>query len=140
MIWIHPPYEVDKVSIISVAERVEKQARYVRQSGAEHFAIINFVIEPCQGHIGFKNEALIQEDLRENKEWEQRFPILICHIYDALKRFLQYQYNERNLAIGNFMFKLMGLIIHPRDSKSMDFGIATHIGLREIFQDKEADE
>lgn len=140
MIWIDPPYEVDKVSIISVAERVEKQARYVRQSGAEHFAIINFVIEPCQGHIGFKNEALIQGDLRENKEWEQQFPILICYIYDALKRFLQYQYNERNLAFGNFMFKLMSLEILPGDSKLMDFGIATHIGLREIFQDKEADE
>lgn len=141
MIWIDPPYEVDKVSIISVEEQVEKQARYIRQgAGAEHYAIINFVIEPCQGHIGFKNEALIQDDLRGNKELEQLFPVLICYIYDALKKFILYQYNERNLAIGNFMFKLMSLKIHPGDSKLMDFGIATHIGLREIFQNKEVDE
>lgn len=140
MIWIDPPYDVDKVSIISVAERVEKQARYIKQSGAEHFAIIDFVIEPCQGHIGFKNEALIQDDLRGNKEWEQPFPILICYIYDGLKHFIQYQYNERNLAIGNFMFKILSLKIQPGDSRLMDFKIATHIGLREIFQKIKADE
>ncbi|WP_088835303.1 hypothetical protein [Paenibacillus tyrfis] len=137
-IWIDPPYEVDKVSIISVAERVEKQARYIRQSGAEHFAIIDFVIEPCQGLIGFKNEALIQDDLRGNKKWEQLFPMLICCIYDGLNHFIQYQYNERNLAIGNFIFKIMSLKIQSGDSKLMDFKIATHIGLREIFQNKEA--
>jgi len=104
MIWINPPYERDQVSVISIAERVEKQARFIRQSGSEHFAIINFVIEPYQGHIGFKNEALIQDDLKANKEWEQLFPILICSIYDGLKKFIQYQNNEKNLAIGNFMF------------------------------------
>ncbi|KZE48836.1 hypothetical protein AV540_16375 [Brevibacillus parabrevis] len=138
MIWITPPYEVDKVSINTVTERVEKQARYIRQSGSEHYAIVDFVIEPCQGHIGFKNEALIQDDLKGNKEWEQLFPILICCIYDALKDFIQYQYHERNLAIGNFKFKLISLKIQPGDSRVMDFKIATYIGLREIFENNVA--
>ncbi|KQO18463.1 hypothetical protein [Paenibacillus sp. Leaf72] len=140
MIWIHPPYDVEKVSIISVVERIEKQTRYIRQAGSEHFAIIDFVIEPCQGHIGFINEALIQDDLRGNKEWEQMFPMIICYIFDAVKSFIQFQYNERKLAIGHFKFKLMSLRIHPGDSKLMDFAIATHIGLREIFKNEDADE
>ncbi|MWC29206.1 hypothetical protein [Paenibacillus sp. MMS18-CY102] len=56
MIWISPPYDADQVSVISVTERIEKQARYVRQgAGAEHYAIIHFVIEPGGGHIGFAN-------------------------------------------------------------------------------------
>ncbi|ATF11602.1 hypothetical protein A616_06275 [Brevibacillus brevis X23] len=138
MIWIKPPYEVDKVSIINVMELVEKQARYIRQAGSEHYAIVDFVIEPCQGHIGFKNEALIQDDLKGNTEWEQQFPILICCIYDALKEFIHYQYHERNLAIGNFTFKLMSLEIRPGDSRVMDFKIATYIALREIFEKYEA--
>ncbi|MFX3631361.1 MAG: hypothetical protein ACE3L7_19440 [Candidatus Pristimantibacillus sp.] len=136
MIWIHPPYEVAKVSIHSVVEHVEKQARYIRQAGAEHFAFIEFAIEPCHGHIGFKNEALIQEDLRGNKEWEQTFPMIVCHIYDALKKFIQFQYDEKNQAIGNFNFILKNIVIHPSDSRLMDFSIATHIGLTEIFQNK----
>lgn len=133
--WIDPPYEKDKVSIISVVERVEKQARCIQQSGPPgRFAIIDFVIEPYQGHIVFENEALIQDDLRGNKEWEQAFPEVICCIYDALNKFIQFQYNERNLAIGNFKFKLMRLEIRPIDSKLMDFAFATAIGLNEIFQ------
>ncbi|WP_179090286.1 hypothetical protein MHI37_02725 [Paenibacillus sp. FSL H8-0548] len=37
---------------------------------SEHFAIISFVVEPCEGHIGFQNEAVIQADLRGNKNLE----------------------------------------------------------------------
>lgn len=117
MIWINPPYEDDKVSMITVTECIEKQARYIRQGGSEHYAVVDFVIEPCQGHIGFKNEALIQDDLKGNKEW---------------------QYHKRNLAIGNFKFKLKSITIHHGDSKVMDFKIATYIGLREIFKNVEA--
>jgi hypothetical protein len=140
MIWITTPYEEDKVSIVSVTERIQKEARYIRQCGSEHYAIINFVMEPCQGHICFDNEALIQEDLRGNKEWGRLFPIIICNIYDALKDFIKYQYTERNVAIGHFKFKLVSLEIRPGDSRLMDFKIATHIGLREIFHDKAANE
>lgn len=133
MIWIKQPYEVDKVSIMSIAEPVEKQASYIRQGGSEHFARIHFVLEPCQGLIGFTNEALLQDDLRGNREWEQHFPILVCCIYDGIRKFVQYQYEERNLAIGNFMFILKDLQILPGDSRFMDFGIATLMGLSEVF-------
>ncbi|MFF2483797.1 hypothetical protein [Paenibacillus sp. NPDC058071] len=136
MLWIDPPYEKDKVSIVSITAKVEKQARFIRQSGSEHYALIEFVIEPCQGHIGFNNEAIIQEDLRGNKEWEQRFPLLICRIYDSLKQFIHNQYDEKNQAVGNFIFTLTSLDINPFDSRIMDYGIATHIGLREIFENK----
>ncbi|MGG4445624.1 hypothetical protein HP398_08810 [Brevibacillus sp. HB1.4B] len=138
MIWINPPYEVEEVSIITVTEWVEKQARYIRQAGPDHYAIVDFVIEPCQGLIGFKNEALIQDDLKGNTEWERLFPILICCIYDALKEYIQYQYHERNLAIGNFMFKLISLEIRPGSTRLTDFKIATLIGLKEVFENNEA--
>ncbi|WP_379358271.1 MULTISPECIES: hypothetical protein [unclassified Paenibacillus] len=140
MIWIQPPYEWDKVSIISVEKRVEKQARYVRQNGSEHFAIIDFIIEPYEGSsICFENEALIQDDLKGNKEWERLFPILVINIYEGLNMFIENQYNEKNRAIGNFKFKLVSLAIHPLDSKFMDFKIATYIGLRDIFDPIESD-
>ncbi|MCG7406522.1 hypothetical protein MH117_03765 [Paenibacillus sp. ACRRX] len=133
-IWIFPPYEKDKVSIISVVERVEQRARYIRQSGPPgRFAIIDFVIEPYEGGIVFENEARLQDDLRGDIEWELAFPMVICSIYDGLKMFIQYKYNDSDLAIGNFKFKLKSLEIHKYDSKLTDFAIATTIGLNEIF-------
>lgn len=133
-LWIQPPYEKENGSIISVVEPVEKQARYVRQSGPPgRFAIIEFVIEPYENGIVFENEARLQEDLRDNNKWELAFPMMICSIYDSLKRFIHHKYNDSNLKIGNFKFKLKRLYIHEYDSRSTDFAMATAIGLNEIF-------
>lgn len=133
-LWIFPPYEKDKASIISVAEPVEKEARYIRQSGPPgRFAFLDFVIEPYDGGIVFENEARLQDDLRDNMDWELAFPMVICSVYDGVRKFIEYRYNDRNLAIGNFKFKLKRLIIHQYDSKLTDFAIATAIGLNEIF-------
>lgn len=133
-LWIFPPYEKDEVSIISVLEPVEKQARYIRQSGPPgRFAIIDFVIEPYEGGIVFENEARLQDNLRGNIEWELAYPMVICSVYDGLKKFIDYRYNDSNLAIGNFKFKLKSLEIHKIDSKLTDFAIATSMGLNEIF-------
>lgn len=133
-LWIFPPYELEKVSIISVAECVDKQARYIRQSGPPgRFAIIDFEIEPYEGGIVFENEARLQDDLRDNIEWELAFPMVICSVYDGVRKFIHYRYDDSNLAIGNFKFKLKRLDIHQYDSKLTDFAIATAIGLNEIF-------
>lgn len=133
-LWIDLPYKKENASIISVVECVKKQARYVRQSGPPgRFAIIEFVIEPYEDGIVFENEARLQEDLRDNIEWELAFPMIICSIYDSLKRFIHHKYNDSNLEIGNFKFILKRIDIHKYDSKLTDFAIATAMGLNEIF-------
>lgn len=134
-IEIFPPYEKEKVSIISVLERIDKKARFVRQSGPPgRFASIDIVIEPYEGSIIFENEARIQEDLKGDNEWELGFPMIVCAIFDALKSYIQNSYDEHNLAIGNFKFKLINIDIHKYDSKLMDYKIATLMGLKDVFK------
>lgn len=109
--------------------------RYVRQSGSEHFAIIQYSIEPASGEtaILFKNEAVISASYRESTHWQRMFQLYVYFTAEGICDSADYRFKEDGIAIGGIQITLLQLEFHESDSRYMDYKIAGSMLLKNCF-------
>jgi len=116
--------------LISVSEKIEGIAKYVRQSGGNQFAMVKYLIEPFESEypIIFVNEVEISDHLHAN------FLCFLNAVKDGIEDTVNFHYTEDNKKIGCIKISILELLTHDNDSRIISHKIAGSLIIRNNFK------
>lgn len=136
--WIPLQTSYDSAAVtltLNEEQEMNDWVRYIKQSGSEHFAVIQYSVKPAAGEsaILFKNEAVLSEQYRESTHWQRMFRLYVYFVAEGIRSFADFRFEEDKTAIGGIQITLLNLEFHEADSRSMDYKIAGSMLMRNCF-------